>query len=270
MFKTIVSTCLLLVSLSSYADPTDPVAKVNGKTITQQDYDNYAKTRIEQTGSEVKTEVLLGELLQRELLKQDALDKGLDKRPEFVEKLEYMRTNLLMAMGMHDYLSKHPLDEAALQREYDRQLANLKVPKEYRVRHILVETEAEAFTIITELDKGNSFDKLAKEKSRDTPSAKKNGDLGWITKSRVEKSFWKVIETLEKGQYTTTPVKGQFGWHIIQLDDIRTAALPPFKNVKQQIKAALQRELMQKYVSDLKSQAKIEMTFAPAAISGKE
>ncbi len=133
-----------------------------------------------------------------------------------------------------------------------------------------METEAEAFTIIAELDKGNSFDKLAKAKSRDTPSAKKNGDLGWITKSRVEQSFWKVVETLEKGQYTTTPVKGQFGWHIIQLNDIRTAALPPFKNVKQQIKAALQRELMQKYVSDLKSQAKIEMTFAPAAISGKE
>lgn len=259
MFQIIVSTCLLLVSLSGHAAPTDPVAKINGKTITQQDYDNYAKTRTEQTGSQVQPEVLLGELLQRELLKQDAIKKGLDKDPEFIQKLEYMRTNLLMAMGMHDYLSKHPLDEATLQREYDRQLANIKVPKEYQVRHILVETEADALSIITELNNGDSFDKLAKEKSIDIPSAKKNGVLGWITKSRVEKSFWKVVEALEKGQYTTTPVKGQFGWHIIQLDDIRTAALPPFKNVKQQIKAALQRQLMQKYVSDLKSQAQIEM-----------
>ncbi len=266
MFKSVVRTCVLsavfLLPLPSHAAPTDSVAIVNGETITRQDYKNYAKARAEQTRANVTPDVLLEELIQRELLKQDALKNGLDKRPEFIQKLEYIRNSLLMAMGTHDYLSKHPLDDATLKREYDKQVAKLKVPKEYKVRHILVKTETEAKAIIAELDKGKAFSKLANKKSRDTPSAKKGGRLGWMTQSKLISNFGTAtaVKKLGKGKYTTNPVKSRFGWHLIQLDNIRTAALPPFKSVKDRIRAALQLQQMQTYVDELKKQAKIQIS----------
>ncbi|OAD23269.1 PpiC-type peptidyl-prolyl cis-trans isomerase [Candidatus Thiomargarita nelsonii] len=267
MFKPLVRTCILssalLVSLNGHTAPTDPLAVVNGETITQQEYDDYVKARAKQNPSQnekVKPETLIEEMIQRELLKQDALKKGIDKNPEFIQKVEFMRESLLMAMGMHDYLEKHPIDDAALHSEYDRQIALIKVPQEYKVRHILVETESDAKAIIAELDEGKDFGELAKEKSKDPGSAKQSGDLGWITTQKVVPKFGEAVEKLEKGKYSATPVKTQFGWHIVQVDDSRAAAaLPPFESVKDKIEAALQFKLMQQYLSDLKNQAKIEI-----------
>ncbi|MEN8216682.1 MAG: peptidylprolyl isomerase [Pseudomonadota bacterium] len=253
MFKPLVRTCLLssalLIPFNGHADP---VAVVNGEIITQQDYDDYFKARTKQTpGEETPDEqMLIEELIQRELLKQDALKNGLDKDPEIINKIEYLRDSLLMATAMQTYLDKHPLDDAVLQGEYDRQIALIKFPTEYKVRHILVETEEEAKAIIAQLGEGKAFGELAKEKSKDLGSAKKGGDLGWITKQKVVPSFGEAVEKLEKGKYSAAPVKSQFGWHIIQLDDTRTA-LPPFESVKEKIKTALQYRLMHEYVEGL-------------------
>jgi peptidyl-prolyl cis-trans isomerase C len=251
----------LLVPLSASAAPTDPVLIVNGKTITQQDYDNYVKARAEQTHrTGTKHDVLIQELIQRELLIQDALNNNLNKHPEFIQKLKYMRDSLLMAMAMHDYLEKHSLDDAALRRLYDRQVAHIKVPNEYKVRHILVKTKKKAKAIIAELDEGKSFAKLAKEKSTDIGSAKNEGDMGWITKSTIDPKFGATVAKLEKGQYTTAPVKSEYGWHIIQLDDIRRVALPSFESVKGRLRSAMQNRQMQNYVIGLRKKADIKIS----------
>ncbi len=261
--KPLVSGCILSYALliPAHAASTDPVVVVNGETLTEQDYDNYVKVRAKQANSNVTvdTQTLIEEMIQRELLRQDALHKKLDKHPEFIQKLKETQDNLLMAMGMHDYLEKHPLDDAALKKEYDKQLAKIEVPKEYKAWHILVESEAEAKAIIAELGKGKAFAELAQEKSTDTGSAKSGGDLGWITKSKVAPEFSAALEKLEKGKYTTTPVKSQYGWHIIQLDDMRDTPLPSFESVKERIRAGLQGKLMQEYVDGLRKTAKVEI-----------
>ncbi len=268
MFKPLIRTCILssalLVSLNAHTAPTDSLAMVNGEPITQQEYDDYVKARAKQNpkqNEKVKPEKVIEELIQRELLKQDALKKGIDKTPEFLQKVEFMRDSLLMAMAMQDYLAKHPIDDATLRKEYDTQIALIKVPQEYKVRHILVETESDAKAIIAELDEGKDFGELAKEKSKDPVSAKQSGDLGWITKQKVVPKFGEAVVKLEKGKYTASPVQTQFGWHIIQLDDSRLATLPlpPFESVKDKIEAGLQIKLMQQYLSDLQNQAKIEI-----------
>jgi len=252
---------LLIPLIGNAADPIKPVAVINGKVIMQQDYDNYVKARTRQNSNKEvpDKQTLIEELIQRELLRQDAIGKKLDKKPEFARKLNYMRDNMLMASAMQEYLEQHPLEDATLREEYDRQIANIKVPKEYKVRHILLKTEKEAKDTITELSTGKDFGELAKERSMDSGSASKNGELGWITKQKVVPKFGEAMEKLEKGKYTPNPVQSKFGWHIIQLDDIRDVALPSFERVKDRIIDALQNRQMQKYVRDLREQAKIEI-----------
>ncbi len=175
----LLCSALFIFSLNGYADSTDPVAIVNGEIITQQVYDDYLKVRTKQTPTHKKpnTKMLIEELIQRKLLKQDAIKKKLDKKSDFINKLSYLSDSLLMAMTMHDHLEKHLLDEATLQREYDRQIASINVPKEYKVRHILLETAEEAKAIIIELHQGKAFDRLAREKSIDIGSSKKGGQV---------------------------------------------------------------------------------------------
>ena len=251
----------LLVPLSAFAAPTDPVVIVNGKTITQQDYDNYVKAHAEQTHrTETQQDVLIRGLIQRELLIQDALKNELDKNPEFIQKLKYMRDSMLMTMAMHDYLEKHALDDAALRRLYDHQIAQIKMPNEYKVRHILVETKKAATAIIAKLDAGKPFAKLARKKSTDIGSAKSAGDLGWITQSKVVPEFGAAVEKLAKGKYTAVPVESEYGWHIIQLDDIRAIPLPSFESLKERIRSAMQNQQMQMYVTGLRNKAEVKMT----------
>ena len=277
MFNVLLRISLPLWVLSlltvSYANPTDPVVKINDITITQAAYDDYAKARMEQTRSNVMpdTQTLIDELVERELLRQAALQQKLEQSPEFKTKIKQMEDNLLMAMVMQNYLDQHPIDDAKLKAEYDTQVAKIKMPSEYKVSHILVENEAEAKAIIAELQAGKTFAELAKSKSIDSDSAHQGGDLGWITPKTVEPEFGAVLEKLSKGKYTTTPVKTKFGWHIIQLDDSRQVPLPPFENVKEKIKASLQSQQMQKFMDELRKQAKIEVVKkTEAEVTGKD
>jgi peptidyl-prolyl cis-trans isomerase C len=261
LLNTSLLLWFFLIPLAGHADTIKPIATVNGEDITQQDYDNYVSARARQnSGKEAPTEqTLIEELIQRELLRQDAIGKKLDKESEFAKKLQYMRDNMLMATAMQEYLEQHPLKDATLREEYNKQIATIEVPKEYKVRHILFRTEEEARITIAELSLGNAFGKLARKRSIDTGSAERNGNLGWITKQKVVPKFGDAMEKLKKGKYTLNPVKSKFGWHIIQLDDIRNVALPPFESVKDKITNALQNRQMQKYVRDLREQAKIEI-----------
>jgi peptidyl-prolyl cis-trans isomerase C len=261
MLKPIFSTCMLSCALlvNAHANPTDPVATVNSQTITQQNYDDYVKSRADQLeGKEAPNEQLvIEELVNRELIRQDALSKSIDKTSVFLKKLEEVRNELLMSRGIQEYLAKHPLDDATLKKEYDK-IAG-EAPNEYKARHILVATEEEAKALLTDLDKGKPFAELAKAKSTDSGTAKNNGDLGWVNRQKVALPFATAMEKLKKGERSTTPVKTEFGWHIIQVDDIRTMQLPSFETVKDRLKNMLQGQQMQEYISGLKKTAKIEI-----------
>ncbi len=266
MFKPLASTCVLSCVLFSHlpsyaADLAKPLVKVNDIIITQQDYDNYAKARAKHTHSKTipNKEILIRELLQRELIRQDAVRKGLNQNPEFLRDIKYIEDNLLMAISMHDYLKKHPIDEAALQREYETQLAKLEIPNEYQVRHILLKTESEAKAIIAALKQGQPFSQLALKKTIDKGSAKKAGELGWITQSAVPQKFGTALTTLEMGKYTTTPVLSKSGWHVIQLDGMRQVPPTSFENVKNDLLVRLQNMQMNNYVGNLIKDADIKI-----------
>jgi peptidyl-prolyl cis-trans isomerase C len=264
MFKplsTCILSCILFTHLPSYAaEPGKALVKVNDTIITQQDYDNYAKARAKHTHSKTTPDktTLIRELIQREVIRQDAVRKGLDKNPDFLRDIKYIEDNLLMAISMHDYLAKHPIDELALKRHYNSELARLEIPNEYKVRHILVKTKKQAQTVIAALTQGQSFSQLALENSIDKGSAKKAGELGWVTQSAVPKKFATALAKLEKGKYTTTPIRSQSGWHIIQLDEMRQVPPSSFENVKSELLFKLQNKQMNTYVANLIKKAKIK------------
>lgn len=260
MLKPFLGTCVLssVLWVNVYAtSPTETIAVVNGKRILQQEYDNYLKKH--QGNNPVSPKVVVDNLINRELVKQDVLARGLDKTPEFINTVEEFRQNLVTETGLRDYLGKHPLEEAALKKEYDQRTENTKLPKEYKVKHILSTTEEEAKAGIAQLDQGKSFAQVAKEKSIDKESAKNEGDLGWMSGEKVAPEFAQAMEKMAKGERSKTPVKSSFGWHIIQVDDIRSIAPPPFENVKDRIQAVLQNQQIQDYIDELRKPAKIEV-----------
>jgi peptidyl-prolyl cis-trans isomerase C len=156
---------------------------------------------------------------------------------------------------IQDYVKAHPVTDADLHAEYDKVKA-ARGDKEYKARHILVDKDSEANDIIAQLKKGAKFEDLAKQ-SKDPGSKDKGGDLDWNPPSTFVKPFADALTKLEKGKFTETPVKTQFGWHVIQLDDVRAQPFPPFDTVKSQLQSRLQEQEVQKYVLGLRAKAKI-------------
>jgi len=263
MLKQIVGISILSFALVNVqAADSDPIATVNGKNLTEQDYKAYIEARSQQMRDSnlPSEETLINEVINRELVVQDALKRKLDETPEFKEKLEQIRNVLLTQTAINLYLETHQLSEDELKKEYQKILSEVQLPKEYKAKHILLKTEEEAKALIIELDQGKDFGALAKEKSTDAISAENNGDLGWRTKHGFAPPFSAALESLKKGSYTTVPVKTQFGWHVIQLDDIRDSEPPAFESVKDNIKTRLQQtKQMHDYVEVLRKDAKIEI-----------
>ncbi len=239
----------------------DAVASVNGEFISKKTLENLEKQVSERSqGQSFPKEQLLDELVQRELLDQLALQKGLDKTPEFIERLAEIKSSLLSQAAFQDFLKSNPVTDEEIKAEYDSKMANLG--SEYKARHILVKTEAEAKKIIEELDKGGDFTALAKKHSIDQ-MGQEGGDLGWFTSDRMVAPFSEAVIALENGKYTKQPVQTQFGWHIILREDSRALTPPPFESVKDQIRPMLQRQKAQTMLENLRKTAKIE-TFLPA------
>jgi peptidyl-prolyl cis-trans isomerase C len=189
------------------------------------------------------------ELNTRELLVREAKKQGLDKSSK--AEMDLSAQTVLVRAYMADYLKAHPVPDDLLRKEYDN-IKKQMGDKEYKVRHILVEKEDEAKDIIASLQKGEKFEKLA-ERSKDTGSKATGGDLDWNAPSNFVKPFADVMVTLQKGKFTTTPVQTQFGWHVIQLDDIRDAKIPGFDEVKPQLAQRLQGQIVDKYLRDLRA-----------------
>ena len=195
-------------------------------------------------------------LIQRELLIQEAKKSGVDKKPDIAAQADAARQNFVLNAFLQEYLKKNPVSDAQLKAQYDTVKAQLG-STEYKARHILVKEEADAKAIIDNLKKGAKFDELAKQ-SIDPGSKDNGGDLGWSSAGNFVKPFSDALTSLSKGKYTETPVKTDFGYHVILLDDSRPLNAPSFEEVKPRLLQQAQSQQIAKLVEGLRAKAKVE------------
>lgn len=234
------------------------IAVVNNKPIPKSREDAWVQQFVQQ-GQKDSPELrkrIKDELVQREIILQEAARRGISERADVKFQLELQRQNVVAQALLRDELAKKPITDADVQAEYDKQKA-AQGGKEYHVRHILVEQEEEAKSIIEQLGKGAKFEELAK-KSKDTGSAANGGQLDWAGPESYVPEFSAAMTKLEKGKYTPTPVKSQFGWHVIRLDDVRDTQFPPLTQVQPQVREMLQQRRIQTFIEGLRSKAKIQ------------
>ncbi len=196
------------------------------------------------------------ELIRRELLVQEAKKAGLDKKPDVAAQADAARAAIYIRAYIQDYLKKNPVSDAQLRAGYEKIKSQLG-STEYKARHILVKEEAEAKTVIENLKKGAKFDELAKQ-SIDPGSKDNGGDLGWASPSNFVKPFADALTGLSKGKYTEAPVKSDFGYHVIQLEDTRPLNAPAFEEVKPRLMQQAQAQQINKLIEDLRGKAKIQ------------
>ncbi|GAC1409066.1 MAG: peptidylprolyl isomerase [Burkholderiaceae bacterium] len=233
------------------------LAVVNGKAVPSSRADAMVKqmaTQGQQDSPQLRA-MVKEELINREILIQEADKQGLASNADVKSQIEIARQSIIIRALVTDYLKKHPISDADIKAEYDRFKAQAG-DKEYKARHILVEKEDDAKAIIAKLKGGAKFEDLAKQ-SKDTGSAAKGGDLDWASPASFVKEFSTAMTGLQKGQITETPVKTQFGYHVIRLDDVRTAKIPTLDEVKPQIAESLQQKKLQAFQQELRSKAKI-------------
>jgi peptidyl-prolyl cis-trans isomerase C len=197
------------------------------------------------------------ELVNREVLMQEAQKAGIARQAEVQTQLDMARQEIIVGAYLRDWARKHPVSDADVQKEYEKARAQ-HGDKEYRARHILVETEDEAKALIAQLKKGGKFEDLASKNSKDTGSAQRGGDLEWNVPTTYDKQFSEAMVKLEKGKYTDTPVRTRFGFHIIQLEDVRPAKFAPLAEVKPRIQQMLVQTKIEELVRGLRAKAKVE------------
>jgi peptidyl-prolyl cis-trans isomerase C len=252
---------LLLALLAVAAMPAfaQNLAVVNGKAIPSSRAEAVVKQVVaqgQQPDSPQLRDAIKKDLIAREVMMQEAVKQGYEKDATVKQQLENARQTIIINALVRDYLTKNPVKDADVQAEYDRFKAQAG-DKEYHVRHILVETDAEAKAVIAKLKGGAKFEDLAKQ-SKDQGSAANGGDLDWATPSSFPKVFSDAFVNLQKGAITETAVQTPNGFHIIKLDDTRPAKLPALDEVKQQIVEALQQKKLQAYQEEAVKKAKIQ------------
>ena len=196
-------------------------------------------------------------LVNREVLMQEAQKSGVARSPDVAAQLDLARQEIIISAYLRDWVRKNPISEADVQREYDR-VKSEQGNKEYRARHILVETEDQAKQMVAELKKGTKFEELAAKNSKDPGSKDRGGDLDWNVPGTYDKQFADAMVKLEKGKYTEQPVRTRFGFHVIQLDDVRQTRFPPLAEVKPRIQQMLAQSRIEELIKGLRAKAKIE------------
>ncbi len=248
-------------SAQAAKDPARAIFKpvtVNGKAIPKSRFDLVIKQRVAQGApdNDVSRQAILDNLITQEVVAQEAERKGMGKNAEVQTQLAFARQQVLIQAYMQEHFKAHPIKDDEMLAEYNKVKAS-RGDKEYKVRHILVDKEGEAKEIIAQLKKGSKFEDLAKQ-SKDPGSKDRGGDLDWSTPATFVKPFSEAMVKLEKGKYTETPVQSQYGWHVIQVEDVRPLQFPAFADVKQQLLSVLQEREVQKIVLDLRAKAKIQ------------
>jgi peptidyl-prolyl cis-trans isomerase C len=264
-------TALILLSLSPLAQaqtpaaaPTQaaangPLAVVNGKAIPALYGELVEKQMAQGQPKTPQLDARVREsLINLELLSQEAIKKGLEKDPKVAAMLNIGRMDQLAKAYLEDYVKAHPVTDAEIQATYDKAKTEAVEP-EYLAHHILVPTEAEAKKLIADLNgKKAKFDDLAKKYSKDPGSAKNGGQLDWSDRRAFVPEFSTALVGLKKGETTQTPVKTQFGWHIIRLDDTRKPQIPPLDAVRGEITQQLQQQRVRQAIEAARAGAKIE------------
>jgi peptidyl-prolyl cis-trans isomerase C len=233
------------------------LAVVNGKAVPKAREETMIKQMTAQGQQDTPKlrEMIKEELINREILIQEADKLGLSSSSDVKTQLELARQQIVIRALVNDFIKKHPVSDAEIQAEYDK-FKSQAGDKEYHVRHILVEKEDEAKAIIAKIKSGGKFEDLAKQ-SKDPGSAPNGGDLDWATPATFVKPFSDAMVALKKGDITETPVKTQFGYHVIRLDDTRAAKIPALEEVKSKIAESLQQKKLQEYQAELRKKAKI-------------
>jgi peptidyl-prolyl cis-trans isomerase C len=234
------------------------IATVNGVVIPKSRADAMIKDRTQQgmPDSEDLRKAVREQLISTELIVQDANRKGIAKSAEVQSQIDLARQQVIVRAYLQNFLKTHPVGDDVVKAEYEK-IRGQMGDKEYKVRHILVEKEADAKDIVAKLKKGEKFEDLAKV-SKDPGSKDRGGDLDWNTPTSYVKPFADAMTKLEKGKYTETPVQTQFGWHVIQLDDVRPMKFPGLDEVKPGLQQRLQQQMLEKSLADMRAKAKID------------
>lgn len=244
-----------------------PAVTVNGTAISQRTVDTLMRQNAGAGRPDTPDarRFVVDQLALQLVVAEEAVKKGLDKKPEVAEQIDAMKQSVLANAYVQDFMKNNPVSDDMVKAEYERIKATIS-GNEYKARHILVEKESEAKDIIARLRKDPAaFARLAMEKSKDTGSKARGGDLGWFDARRMVPEFGAAASKLDKGKFTQEPVRTQFGYHVILLEDVKPVEAPPMEEVKAQLGQQLQEQNLKKQFDALKAKAKIEVSAAPAA-----
>jgi len=257
--RLLLALIAIAASFANLPASAQNLAVVNGKAIPSSRADQAVKQVVAQgqgQDSPQLREAVKQQLIAREVMMQEAIKQGYDKNPEVKQALESARQTIVINALARDYITKHPVTDAEVKAEYDR-FVKTNGDKEYHVRHILLENEADANAVIAKIKGGAKFEDLAKQ-SKDTGSANNGGDLDWASPSSFPPEFAAGLTGLQKGQVTEKPVKTQVGYHVIKLDDIRQAKLPTLDEVKPQIQDSLSQQKLAAFQEEMVKKAKVQ------------
>jgi peptidyl-prolyl cis-trans isomerase C len=254
-----LSLGLALVATPVFAQADKVIARVDGINITEREIALATEDlgeRLAQLPDERKRDEVVNYLVDLKLGAKAAIAAKTADSPDFAARLAYFREKVLLDQYLTAEARKAATPEAA-RKLYDETTKAMAPEEEVNARHILVEEEAQAKAVAERLKKGEDFAKVAAELSKDPGSGKEGGSLGWFTKDRMVPEFADVAFKLTKGQ-VSDPVKSQFGWHVIKLEDKRSKPLPDFEAVKPQIDQYLERKAQQDIIVALREKAKVE------------
>jgi len=265
--RTLTLAALLVTSLlglSQAAAQNKVLAKVNGEAITEADVAMAAEdvaTEYPNLPPQGIKDLTLDFLIEMKIVAQKAKAEKIDQTDEFKRRIAYVQQRVMMQQLLMRE-AKQVASDQALKKYYDEQIGQVKPVEEVRARHILVEGEEDAKKIATRLKGGEDFAKIAKEVSKDPGSGAEGGDLGFFTKDRMVPEFAEAAFAMKPGE-VSQPVKSQFGWHVIKLEERRQKPLPTFDQVKDRIAQALAAKAQTDYLQGLRASAKIEKTEEP-------
>jgi len=236
-----------------------PLATVNGVQIPRNRLELVVRqqtARGAQDNEQMRAQVREA-LINNELLIQEANRSGIAKKAEVQQQIDLTRQEVIANAVVAEHLRVNPVTDAEVQKEYERAKSQTG-DKEYKARHILVAAEDDAKSVLADLKKGAKFDEIAQKRSLDEGTRPKGGDLDWNVPSNFDKAFSDAMVKLEKGKMTEVPVRSRFGFHVIQLDDVRAINFPPIAQVRQQLQQRLIGQRVDGMVRELRAKAKIE------------
>src|SRR5690349_20802183 len=251
---------VLLAAFAAAPAFAQNIAVVNGTPIPTSRADALVKQLVAQgqQDSPQLQQAVREELINREILMQEAAREGIPTRPDVKAQIAVAQQTVVLRALIEDFVNKNKPTDAEIKARYDQLVKQNGGGKELHLHHILVDNEAQAKDLIAKIKGGASFEDLAKQYSKDPGSAKNGGDLDWSDPKAYVPEFATAAEKLQKGQMTDTPVHTQFGWHIIRVDDVRETPPPPLEQVKPQIVQQMQQEKLQAFEENLRKNAKIQ------------